>query len=475
MNKNWAIRGTLALSLLGSVALPGMAQVATDGKADEADKHKTSVSSVTKSVATPRLRDRDRPATTVKDWIAQMEAATVQVTNIKLEVRSEPQGERTEAGLDITLETAEGKPLQVDATKFRRDGNNLIAEIPNAVLALPQGQPFVADNPTADIATVQVVQQEGTIRVSVAGNNALPKTEVTLKTGGLAYSLNPEGDEADEEIVVTGEREGYRVPNTSVGTRTDTPLRDIPQAINIVPRQVIRDTQARGITQAVENVPGVISTTSAAFNRDYFLIRGFESFNALINGLPDVQTANDSTFINVERVEVLKGPASALFGESSITSIGGTINYVTRRPLREPFFEVEAIAGNNNSYQGTIDISGPLNPDKTVLGRFIAGYTYNDTFVDFNTAQTIAFAPSLSFQLGNQTKLIIEGDVNIVPRGESSGYPVIGTVLPNPNGKIPLSFNGNGPLPVNTIYNGRVGYSLEHILYSAKNWTFLND
>jgi iron complex outermembrane receptor protein len=243
-----------------------------------------------------KVRDRDRPAKTVKEWVAQVEAAMAQVTRVKLE--------RTETGLDIVLETAEGKPLQVDATKFRREGNSLIAEIPNVVLALPQGQTFVADNPTADIATVQVVQQEGSIRVSVAGNNALPKTEVTLKTGGLAYSLNPEADESDEEIVVTGEREGYRVPNASVGTRTDTPLRDIPQAINVVPQQVIRDTQARSITEALENVPGVVSQgVGTTGSRNDFTIRGVEVYNtSLVNGLPDPQINSDGIFFNVERL-----------------------------------------------------------------------------------------------------------------------------------------------------------------------------
>jgi len=223
---------------MSSVVLPGAAQVATDGKAGRGR---------TSAMESPLLRDRPQPATTVKDWLAQIEAATVQVTGVRLE--------RTETGLDIILETAEDKPLQVDATKFRTEGNRLIADIPNATLALPQEQTFVADNPTMDIATVQVVQQDvNTIRVSVAGNNALPTTEVTLRTGELAYSLNPEGDEADDEIVVTGEGQpGYRVPNSSTVTRTNTPLRDIPQSIQIIPQELLRDQRA-DISDALLNL-----------------------------------------------------------------------------------------------------------------------------------------------------------------------------------------------------------------------------
>lgn len=182
-----------------------------------------------------RVSDLNRPATSVKEWVAQMEAAMIQVTGVSLN--------RTNTGLEIVHPPAEGKPLQVDASKFRTEGNNLIADIPNATLVLSQGQPFVAENPTVDIATVQVVQQEGgSIRVSVVGKEALPQTEVTLRTGGLAYSLNPKAEDDELEVVVTGEgQDGYRVPNTSVGTRTNTPLRDIPQSIQIVPQEILRD------------------------------------------------------------------------------------------------------------------------------------------------------------------------------------------------------------------------------------------
>jgi iron complex outermembrane receptor protein len=270
------------------------------------------------------LRERPQPATTVKDWVAQIEAATVPVTSVKLE--------RSETGLDIVLETAAGKPLQVDTTKFRREGNNLIAEIPNAVLALPEGQAFSAENPTADIATVQVVQRSGNIRVSVAGNNALPKTEVTLKTGGLAYSLNPEGDEPDVEIVVTGDRvrEGYRVPSASTATRTDTALRDIPQSIQVIPKQVLQDRQPTNLVDALRSVPGISQARQASTSiYEDPVIRGFgaSEFDVLRNGLISPYfTISNFDSATIERIEVLRGPASVLFGQGSL---GGVIN----RPL----------------------------------------------------------------------------------------------------------------------------------------------
>jgi iron complex outermembrane recepter protein len=486
MGKGWSIQGTLALSLLSSVALPGMAQersplapLRKGGTEPRLEvpliKGDLGGSQSVNQPTISRLRDLQQPATTVKQWVAQMEAAQVQVTNVKLEP--------TEAGLDITLETGEGKPLQIDATKFRREGNNLIADIPNAVLALPQGQTFVADNPTADIGTVQVVQQESNIRVSVAGNNALPKTEVTLKTGGLAYSLNPEADEPDEEIVVTGQQDGYRVPNASVGTRTDTPLRDVPQSIQVVPRQVLIDRQSRSILDGLETVSGLTAIASTAGTRQYFTARGFELYSGfLVNGIPDPQIANDSTFINVERLEVLKGPTSVLYGQSGDGSIGATVNVVTRQPLRDPFYQLSTTIGSFNDYEGVFDLSGPLNTSRTVLYRLIAGYRSNETFIDFNRTRTFAIAPSLSFKLGQNTDLILEGDVNILKRGGApGGVPAVGTVLPNQNGKLRNSLNVGGPQKDYSTTSGRVGYRLEHRfnedwkLRSAFRFNFYNN
>ncbi|NJK51980.1 MAG: TonB-dependent siderophore receptor [Leptolyngbyaceae cyanobacterium SU_3_3] len=418
------------------------------------------------------VKDLQHSATTVKEWIAQIEAVTVQVTGISLN--------RTDAGLDIVLETAEGKPLQVDATKFRREGNNLITDIPNATLALPQGQTFIADNPTADIATVQVVQQDaGNIRVSVAGNNALPKTEVTLKTGGLAYSLNSVADEPDEEIeiVVTGERqqEGYRVPNTSTATKTDTPLRDVPQSIQIVPQQVLEDQNVTRLDEVIRNVPGVVNTFPPNFaNGSFLTIRAFETRddqgNVLRNGLTDFIGVRQIDFSHIQQVEVLKGPASVLFGQGVP---GGTVNLITKQPLSDPSYEVSATIGNFDNYRGTVDLSGPLNDSKTVLYRLNAAYQNLGSFTDFIESERVFVAPVLSFAIGDRTKLTLEGEYSSSEGGVDLGLPAVGTVLPNPNGRIPLNRTVREPFakPFDVdLY--RIGYTLEHQF--SDNWSLRN-
>ncbi|QZZ21392.1 TonB-dependent siderophore receptor [Leptothermofonsia sichuanensis E412] len=389
--------GWLAVLVGGLVNGLALAGRATEFGTDEADKLKSSVSSDVPS-AVKLLNQRDRPATTVKEWMAQIEAATVQVVGVTLD--------RTDTGLEIVLTTQDGKPLQVDASKFRNEGTSLIAEIPNAVLALPEGQPFAAENPTADIATVQVVQQDGGgIRISVTGKDALPKTEVTLKTGAFAYSLNPEADEADEEIVVTGEgQRGYRVPNASTATRTDTPIRDIPQSIQVVPQEVLRDRNVRSVSEAVETVSGVGNAGdlygSSASSRT---IRGFEQAGSFRNGFRDAP----NTFIlsspigTIEQVEVLKGPASVLFGD---IEPGGIVNIITKQPLSEPSYNFAFEIGNRSTYQPSLDFSGPLT-DKNLLYRFIAGYQAQDGFQDFVNTNQVTVAPSITWKIGDNTEL----------------------------------------------------------------------
>ncbi|NDJ17921.1 TonB-dependent siderophore receptor [Myxacorys almedinensis] len=406
----------LASSLVGGLALPGWAEI--------------------KALENGEVgRDRTHPATTLKEWIAQIEAVTVQVNQVNLN--------RTERGLEIVLQTAEGKPLQVDATQFRREGNTLIADIPNAVLALPERQPFTAENPTDDIASVQVVQQTVSgIRVSVTGKEALPTIEVTLNTGEVAYSLNPEADEPDEEIVVTGEQNRYRVPNTSTATRTNTPIRDIPQSIQVVPQEVLQDQKVNTLTEALRNISGVTSGGSAFGTYDQLVLRGFlgsNTGNYRRNGIEFPNFVGFALNSNTDRVEVLKGPASVLFGD---LAPGGIINLVTKQPLSEPFAQVEANVGSYGFYRGAIDLSGPLNPEKTLLYRLNASYEDANSFRDFINNRTFFIAPVISWQIADRTRWTVELEYRKDDRITDSGL-----LLPG------ASFERIRQLPISQLLN----------------------
>ena len=414
-----------------------------------------------RSEAIPGIRDVKRPAITVKDWMAQVEAATVQVTGVKLE--------RTDTGLDITLETAENKPLQVDATKFRSEGINLIADIPNAVLALPNATEFTAENPTQEIATVQVRQvNSSTIRVTVAGNGALPKQEVSLKTGAFAYSLNPEGETPEEEIVVTGAGQGsYRVPDATTATRTDTPIRDIPASIQVVPRQVLQDQRAVRLQDALQNVSGVTQAGNyGGTGAGGYIIRGFSQDGNFRNGFRDSDFFTLSDIANLERVEVLKGPASVLFGQAEP---GGIINLVTKQPLSEPYYAADFTVGSYDFYRPTFDFSGSLNSDKTLLYRLNVAYQNSGSFRDFVDTERIFIAPSLTWKIGTNTTLNVDFEYLNNDTGFDRGIVAVG----NRPAPIPISrFLGvpGANDSKNTVY--RAGYRLEHQF--SENWQLRN-
>ncbi|MBC6418879.1 MAG: AMIN domain-containing protein [Prochloron sp. SP5CPC1] len=152
----------------------------------------------------------------------------IEVTGVRLNL--------TGLELEIIFDTLDEATLSMDTNLFRTEGNKLIADIPNAILALPENEVFRADNPTFDIVEVQVTQlNTETIQVTVIGREALPTTDVVLRSGVLAYILNPEGEAVEEELIVTGEGEEtpYVARDATTATRTDTPTRDIPQAIQL--------------------------------------------------------------------------------------------------------------------------------------------------------------------------------------------------------------------------------------------------
>lgn len=212
------------------------------------------------------------PATTVDEWMAQIAQAQVQVTGVRVT--------STETGLEITLETS--VPLEAPSTSVV--GNALIADISNAVLALPDGEEFQQANPIEGIALVSVTSlPDNRVRVAITGVNAPPIATVRAEAQGLLLSVAPgteaaEGAEEAIQVVVTGEQEeSYRVPTTSTATRTEAFPLDVPQSIQVIPQEVLEDQGITQIGEALRNISGISppNRTTDSFG-DSFTIRGFE-------------------------------------------------------------------------------------------------------------------------------------------------------------------------------------------------------
>ncbi|NCJ08277.1 TonB-dependent siderophore receptor [Synechococcales cyanobacterium C] len=417
------------------------------------------------SVSSPeilQLSDLEQSATTIEEWSAQIEASLTQITAVRVET--------TEAGLQILLDTAEGT-LATPATQTV--GNALIAEIPNAVLALPEGGNFEQFGPVEGIALVSVTNEPGgRVRVAITGTDAPPVVAVTAT--GLAVTLGEAVVGAEDEaiqVVVTGEQdEGYNPSSATTATRTDTPLRDIPQSIQVVPRQVLEDRNVQSLTQAVETVAGVVDAGDAfGAPSGSRTIRGFRQDGSLRNGLRDAPNTFilDSPIGTVEQVEVLRGPASVLFGA---LEPGGVINVITRQPLDEPYYNLAFEVGNRAFYQPSIDLSGPLTDDDTVLYRFIAAYQWADGFQKFVETNQTAIAPSITFNLGERTRLNTYYEYADFSGNPAEGYSILlsdGSLTPRD------LYIGYPNFASFDISAHRFGYTLTHEL--SENWQIRNN
>ncbi|MBE9112771.1 TonB-dependent siderophore receptor [Nodosilinea sp. LEGE 07298] len=405
------------------------------------------------------MPETQNPSLTISDWVAQIEASLTEITGVRLEA--------TEAGLQIVLDTAEGN-LATPATQTV--GNALIADIPYAVLVLPEGGSFEQFGPAEGIALVAVTNEPGDrVRVAITGTDAPPVVAVTAT--GLAVILGEAVVGAEDEaiqVVVTGEQdEGYNPSRASTATRTDTPLRDIPQSIQVVPRQVLEDRNVRSLFEAVETVSGVVD--GADYNgspAQNFIIRGFSQGGNFRNGYRDVNQYALTGVGTIEQVEVLRGPASVLFGA---VEPGGIINVITRQPLSEPYYNLSFEAGNRELYQPNVDLSGPLTTDDTVLYRFIANYQSSNGFQDFVNTDLVTIAPSITLNFSDRTNLNLYYEyINF------SGIFEQYTSALSDNTLLPRSFYQaypNGAFVDNTTQ--KLGYVLNHEL--SDSWQLRNN
>jgi iron complex outermembrane receptor protein len=251
------------------------------------------------------------------------------------------------------------------------------------------------------LITRSLSHAEGRRAISLSAEQPTVTVEFTL-----APSTN-----AIQEVEVLGRRETtYKSDYSFVGTRTATDLIDVPQSISTVTKELMEDRQAYRLTDVVKNVAGVAQYS----HYDDFTIRGFrngyESGFRLLNGLRSGFSFGNSFVqapltVNLERVEVLKGPGAALFGD---INPGGTINMVTKKPLADERKAVTFTTGSFNTMRATADFTGPLTDKQNVLYRFNAGYEKTNTFRDVNDSRSLMLAPTVTFLVTDKTTLNAE-------------------------------------------------------------------
>lgn len=266
---------------------------------------------------------------------------------------------------------------------------------------------------------------------------------------------------ASETLTVTGKRQGYSTPDADTATKTQTPLITIPQSVQVITRALIQEQDRRTLGDALVNVSGVTPNRPEEGLLAGPIVRGFLA-EIYQDGLPmygSTEAANDPTsMIGVSRIEVLKGPTSALYGGGVGSPLGGLINIETERPNEKLGGYAAFRTGSYATVDPYADVNIPLA--RGIAARIAGEYQSNSSWIDLVRERRWSVQPSLSFQLGAKTDLLIKGQFNQRNQLEYSGLPAAQALA----GKLdrnafPGAANGQ---PYTTIDNKMVTLILRH-------------
>ncbi|WP_338561228.1 ferrichrome porin FhuA [Erwinia sp. E_sp_B04_7] len=257
--------------------------------------------------------------------------------------------------------------------------------------------------------------------------------------------------------------------HSATGTKTDTPIEKNPQSVSIVTRQEMDTHQFTSVKQALGYTPGVtISSRGASNTYDFVVIRGFSSRGLNQNNYLDGQKLqgdfyNDAVIdpYMLERVELMRGPTSVLYGKSSP---GGIISMVSKRPTTEPLREIQFKMGTDNLMQTGFDFSDALDDDGEFSYR-LTGLARSANEQQTNAeSQRYAIAPSFTWRPDDKTNFTFLSYFQNEPETGYYGWlPKEGTVEPLPNGgHLSSSFNEGASNNTYSRNQKMVGYTFEH-------------
>ncbi|WP_374090085.1 TonB-dependent siderophore receptor [Methylomicrobium lacus] len=247
----------------------------------------------------------------------------------------------------------------------------------------------------------------------------------------------------------------YAVPNAVAATKTDTPIFDTPVSVQVVSKAVINDQQAIGLDNVLKNVSGVSKGWGFGSGvSENLQIRGFINDSIYRDGVLTPNSINIS-LANVQRVEVLKGPAGMLFGR---TQPGGLVNVITKRPQQESYHSLQQQFGSYDTYRTLLDSTGAITQDGALSYRLNYEHLGSNSFRDFAFDDRDFVAPSLTWMISKDTQLDLDFMYQNRKTVSDSGIPFdlqLSGVIP---GKIPRHFRGNEPTDYNNdqFYEGDV-------------------
>ncbi|QPF72396.1 TonB-dependent siderophore receptor [Roseateles sp. DAIF2] len=322
--------------------------------------------------------------------------------------------------------------------------------------------------------------------------------ERLLSGSGLTASRNaggalvirrapPPGGEAQHQLPLLTARAGSAAADpdaraarrSSSGTKTDTPLLETPQAISVLTRQQLEDQKPRSIPEALNYSPGTFTGLVGSSNRyDYVALRGFKDSSVdsvLLDGMRMLSDQGSYTSMQVdpyvlERIDVVRGPASVLYGRASP---GGLVVLSSQRPQFQPERELQLTLGNRQRVEGALNLAGPIDGQGVAAYRLVAMARKLDSQFQGVREERVALAPSVGLNLSSNTYLLLQAYLQRDPQGSyHSGVPADASLTSTRNGATISRhfFDGDPSVEQYRRTQRFVGYQLEHSFNNQ--WSF---
>ncbi|MBC7927086.1 MAG: TonB-dependent receptor, partial [Bryobacteraceae bacterium] len=358
--------------------------------------------------------------------------------------------------------TAAAQTATIDGTVTDATG----AAVPRAVVSLH------------DLQKRQITRSES----NASGAYLLPGVSVgsyTLRTEREGFAPASQSLEvttignirADVQLAVIGgktsvtvtESPGYQVATSSTAGRMEMKLLEIPQTVQVIPRQLLEDRQVVRFEEALRSSSGAYVSSRHGGQQPFLNFRGFSGTDQMRDGIREYFGYYTMEMANVEQVEVLKGPSSVLFGH---LEPGGVVNVVTRHPSASPLASLQLDRGSFGLWRPVFDLSGPLNRSRSLLGRVTGSYVSDEGFRDFAFVRRSFIAPTLVWRLASRTSVTAAFEGASERSSYDGGVPALGD-RPAP---IPINRSFSEPFQRASSVNARGRLRLDHTFSNGWLW-----
>ncbi|OWJ97106.1 TonB-dependent siderophore receptor [Pseudomonas sp. A46] len=353
-------------------------------------------------------------------------------------------------------------PLGDALNRFAREAGINLAATPTQVRGLRS--PGLSGNHGVEAGLARLLEGSG-LQAEDLGNGSFVVREVS---SGAALEVPSTQVFALGNAL--GSADGYLATHSQIATKTSKALLETSQSVSVVTREQIDDQGSKTVQQAMRYTPGIFTGQVGASNRyDYIVMRGFADNsvdNVYLDGLKTMGDSGTFSSLQVdpyflERIDVLKGPSSVLYGRSLP---GGLVALTSKKPLYEDYHQVQATLGNLDQKGLGFDFSGPLDEEKRIAYRLVGLGKGGDTQFDHTREERYAIAPTLAIDFSDDTTLTLLGYLQHDPNGGyHSGVPADGSLYPHNGRRIDRDFfDGEPALDDFDRTQRMVGYQLEH-------------